>query len=72
MSNRKLMGGTIPPEMRPTIKKAEDKGMEQLGWTFIEQWMNPEEDYSEDVPDWLEVPERFGLSGSRGEYITVN
>lgn len=70
--NRKVMGGTVPKEMEPTIKEAEKRGMERLGWTHIEEWKNPDPSYTENVPDWIEVPERFQLSGSRGEYSKIN
>jgi len=71
MGNRTVMGGTVPPEMEPSIAEAEDRGMEQLGWTHIEEWKDPKPAYTEDVPDWIELPDDFDLSGSRGEYIEI-
>jgi|APHM01.1.fsa_nt_gi hypothetical protein len=70
-SNRKIMGGTIPQETDSTITEAEKRGMERLGWTHMEEWKDPDPRYTEDIPDWIAVPERVGLSGSRGEYSKI-
>lgn len=72
MPPRKVMGGTVPKEMSPTIKEAEKRGMERLGWTNIENQKEPDSSYTEDVPDWIKTPDRFGLSGSRGEYSKID
>lgn len=61
----------VPPEVQETIREAEKRGMERLGWTYIEDWKDPDPDHNEEVPKWIEVPDRFGLSGSRGEYIEI-
>ncbi|AQL42283.1 hypothetical protein BV210_05950 [Halorientalis sp. IM1011] len=72
MSPSEVMGGTVPKEMDGTIEEAESRGMECLGWTHMEDWKDPEPEYTEDVPAWIEVPERFSLSGSRGEYSKID
>lgn len=72
MSPRKVLGGTVPEEMEATINKAEKRGMERLGWTYIEEGKNPDPSHTEDVPDWINIPDRFSLSGSRGEYSKIN
>ncbi|WP_162991583.1 Rcat domain-containing protein [Halostella salina] len=70
MSPRKVLGGAVPQEMEPTIKEAEKKGMERLGWAQSNDWKDSV--HTDDVPDWIEVPNRFGLSGSRGEYSKID
>ncbi len=72
MSPRKVMGGTVPKEMEPTIKKAEKRGMECLGWTNIGEEKNSDSTHPKDIPDWINIPDRFSLSGSRGEYSKIN
>jgi len=72
MTSHKVLGETVPEEMEPTIREAEDRGMERVGWTYIEGSKNPDHRYTEDVPDWIKVPNRFELSASRGEYSKID
>lgn len=46
---------------RKAEKEARKQGMECLGHTS-----------DEDTPDWIQVPDRFRLSGSEGEYTTFD
>lgn len=71
-SNRKIMGGTVDKEMEPIIKKAKKQGMKCLGWAHSEELKSSGSIHTEAVPDWIEVPERFAMSGSRGEYSKIN
>lgn len=68
MTTRTLMNGAITREMEPVIEKAEKDGMELLGWACDDYRSNE----SEDVPSWIELPDNWSLSGSRGEYTTIN
>jgi ribosomal protein L37AE/L43A len=67
MTTRTVMNGAVTREMEPIIEQAEKDGMELLGWACDDYRSNN----SEDVPSWIELPDEWGLSGSRGEYITI-
>lgn len=68
VTTRTLMGGAVTREMEPVIKEAERDGMELLGWAS-DDW-RPHE--SEEVPSWIEIPDHWTLSGSRGEHTTAS
>jgi rubredoxin len=61
------MNGAITEEMEPVIAEAEQNGMELLGWACDNYRSNE----SGNVPGWIDLPEDWSLSGSRGEHTTI-
>jgi hypothetical protein len=62
------MNGAVPPQMESTVNEAESRGMELLGWVGGGSHRSNKQG---EAPSWIELPEKFGLSGSRGEYIKI-
>lgn len=53
--------GALEKKRKRAEKEAEKKGMEYVGRAP-----------GGDAPDWIRLPDRFKLSGSRGEYTNIN
>lgn len=60
---------TVPREMRFTVREAEKRGMERVGWTHAGRQEIPKGGGR--IPDQVTVPESFDSSASRGEYVTT-